>query len=358
MLDNFEQVLGAATLVAELLAAAPWLNILITSRSVLHIYGEHEFAVLPLASPNLSRLPALEELAQVAAVQLFTQRAQAAKPDFTLTRANADAVAEICTRLEGVPLAIELAAAWSIADATRAARAIERQAQAADGRPARSAGPPADLARRDRLELRSAWRSRTGGFARLGVFVGGWSAEAGEAVASELRIENEKLRMDRSRYSNSQFSNFQFSIYLLARRQEHLQRETVADGKPRFTMLEAIREFALERLAAQRATEEARQRHAGYYLALSERIEPDLGGPQQTTLLQVLEREHDNLRGALSWALERDDAELGLRLCVALWWFWFVRGYLSEGRRWLEAVLAKVIGSASQPSNRCCAPRF
>lgn len=112
VLDNFEQVLGAATVVAELLAAAPWLNILITSRSMLHIYGEYEFAVLSLASPNLSRLPALEELAQVAAVQLFTQRAQAAKPDFTLTRANADAVAEICARLEGVPLAIELAAAW------------------------------------------------------------------------------------------------------------------------------------------------------------------------------------------------------------------------------------------------------
>jgi tetratricopeptide (TPR) repeat protein len=120
-----------------------------------------------------------------------------------------------------------------------------------------------------------------------------------------------------------------------------LRHQECPDGQPRFTMLEALREFALERLAERKATEETRQRHASYYLKLSEQIEPDLGGPQQAVLLQVLEREHDNMRGALHWALERGDAELGMRLCVALWWFWFVRGYLSEGRRWLEAVLAK-----------------
>lgn len=343
VLDNFEQVLGAANVVAELLAAAPWLNILITSRSVLHIYGEHEYTVLPLASPNMSRLPGLEELAQVAAVQLFTQRAQAVKSDFSLTRANADAVAEICTRLEGVPLAIELAAAWirSLAPHALLMRLNDRLKLLTGG--------PRDLpARQQTLRGAISWsfdllsEEEQLVFARLGVFVGGWSAKAAEAVSEEREPGVGSSQAGAAAPPPSAQPASPILAWLASLVHKSLVRhENGPQGEPRYTMLQAIREFALERLAAQRAIEQTRRRHASYYLGLAEQIEPDLGGPQQAVLLQVLECEHDNLREALSLALEYGDAELGLRLCVALWWFWFVRGYLSEGRHWLELVLAK-----------------
>jgi predicted ATPase/DNA-binding SARP family transcriptional activator len=341
VLDNFEQVQPAATLVAELLAAAPWLHVLVTSRSVLHIYGEHECAVLPLPAPDLERLPAVEELAQIAAVQLFVQRAQAVNPDFRLARANAQAVAEICARLEGIPLAIELAAAWT--------RSLSAHALLArlSSRLTLLAGGPRDLpARQQSLRNAIAWSydlldaDEQALLARLGVFVGGWTVATAETVVSELRIENEELR----KASHDQtLLNFQFSIFNLLESlvaKSLLRRAEDADGELRFTMLEAIREYALERLAERGETELLRKRHTTTMLALAERVEPDLAGPHQGVLLDQLEREHDNMRAALSWAIERDQIDFGLRLCVALWWFWFVRGYLSEGRRWLEAVIA------------------
>jgi predicted ATPase/DNA-binding SARP family transcriptional activator len=378
VLDNFEQVQPAAALLSELLAAAPWLHLLVTSRNVLHIYGEHGFAVLPLPVPpttadketrrqgdkeqgNLlvSHSPILpvssvvdgqwSVVMQYAAVQLFVQRAQAANSDFNLTRANTEAVAEVCARLEGVPLALELAAARikSLSAHALLARLNNQLALLTGG--------PRDLAPRQRA-LRSAisWSYSLLDspeqvlFARLSVFVGGWTAETAEAVASELRIENEEWR---SQSHEDMILNSQFSILNLLDGlvdKSLLWRETADDGAPRFTMLEAIREYAAELLAERRETELLRRRHATAMLALAERVEPDLAGPRQGELLEQLEREHNNMRAALNWSIVSDQVELGLQLCIALWWFWFVRGHLSEGRRWLEAMIAK--SRAAQPA--------
>jgi tetratricopeptide (TPR) repeat protein len=235
-----------------------------------------------------------------------------------------------------MPLAIELAAAWVKLLPVRAllARLSDKLALLTDG--------PRDLpARQQTLRGAISWSydlldaGERALFARLGAFVGGWSVEAAAAVASELRIENEELRNGQSA---KQFSILEGLASLADK--SLLRRGAGVDGEPRFTMLESIREYARERLAQAGEDEIVGRLHAGYFLELAERIEPSLGGPQQGSLLELLEQEHDNLRAALSWALEHD-AEQGLRLSVALWWFWFVRGYLSEGRRWLEAALAK-----------------
>jgi predicted ATPase/DNA-binding SARP family transcriptional activator len=338
VLDNFEQVLPAATLVAELLAAAPWLHVLVTSRSMLHIYGEHEFTVLPLPAPDPARLPALEELGQIAAVQLFVERAQAVKPDFGLTRANAQTVAEICARLEGMPLAIELAAAWIRSFSAHAllARLSNRLALLTGG--------PRDLpARQQTLRGAIAWSyglldaEEQALFAGLGVCVGGWTVEAA-AVLCESRMEDGGWRIEDGAAILDLPSSIPGRLEALA--DKSLLRHAEDGGaERRFTMLESIREYALERLAERGETELWRRRHALYALALAERIEPELGGPLQGPLLEQLEREHDNMRAALRWMLDRGQLDLGSRLCIALWWFWFVRGHLSEGRQWLELTI-------------------
>jgi predicted ATPase/transposase/DNA-binding XRE family transcriptional regulator len=346
VLDNFEQVVAAAPLIGELLIGAPNLKVLVTSRVVLHLPDEHEFVVPPLALPNPKRLPSITVLSQHPAVELFIARAQAVKPEFAITTANAAAIAEICQRLDGLPLAIELAAPRVRLLAPQALLARLEGAHKSTSLQLLTGGGHELPARQQTLRGAIDWSyhlleaSEQALFMRLAVFVGGCTLEAAEAVASELRTENEELRngLRDDTLLNSQFSILNSIEALL----DHslLQCAEGADGETRFTMLETIREYALERLEASGEEDVLRRQHAAYYLALAEGAEPQIQGAEQAVWLDRLEMEHDNLRAALSWALTDGAAEVGLRLAAALGEFWWPRGHVSEGRRWLAATLA------------------
>jgi non-specific serine/threonine protein kinase len=325
VLDNFEQVLAAAPLLAELLTACPGLKVLVTSRAALHLSGEHEFPVPPLELPDPKHLPDLEALSQCEAVTLFIQRARAARPDFQVTNANAPAVAELCARLDGLPLAIELAAA----------RVKLLSPQALLARLGRRldllTGGPRDLpARQQTLRSAIAWSfgllepDEQAMFARLAVFVGGCTLDAVEAVCHPG--DDQPLAV-----LDSLASLVDRSL---------LRQVEGTEGEPRFGMLETIREYAAERFE-ESGDAETGQRHAEYYLALAEQAAPELLGPHQRTWLERLEREHDNLRAALGWALEHDEEKVGIRLAVVLGHFWEVRGHRTEGQEWLARVLAR-----------------
>jgi predicted ATPase/class 3 adenylate cyclase len=331
LLDNFEQVGTAAPLVGELVAAAPRLKILVTSREVLHLRGEKEFAVPPLALPDHKRLPPLESMSQYAAVELFIARALDVRPDFAITNENAPAVAEICHRLDGLPLAIELAAARVklFTPQTLLARLAQRLALLTGG--------ARDLpARQQTLRSTIDWsyhllnRDEQTLFARLAVFVGGGTLEAAEAVCNvdgDLALDG----LDG----------------LTALVDKSLLKQVAGpDDTPRFTMLETIREYALERLVASGEEEAIRQQHAAYYLVLAEAAEPKLKEADQGTWLAQLEAEHDNLRLALAWTLGSGDAEVVVRLVVALGKFWERGGYWGEGRAQLEQAVAASNGFA------------
>jgi predicted ATPase/serine/threonine protein kinase/DNA-binding CsgD family transcriptional regulator len=328
LLDNFEQVLSAAVQVADLLAACPGLKVLVTSRERLHVRAEHEFAVPPLTLPDPRQLLDMAALSQCEAVALFLERAQATRPGFQLIEANARAVAEICAHLDGLPLAIELAAARIkfLPPQALLARLGQRLAVLTS----RTQDVPA---RHQTLRHTIAWSydlldaQEQPLFRRLAVFVGGCTPEAVEAVSSATGgtdadvLEGIASLVDKS-------------LLLRADR----------DGEePRFLMLETLREYGLEALASAGEAQATRTAHAAYYLALAEQAEPELRGPQQLSWFERLEREHDNLRAALSWLLEQSSqgrsSELALRLGGALVWFWEVRGYVSEGRHWLERAL-------------------
>jgi predicted ATPase/Tfp pilus assembly protein PilF len=330
VLDNFEQIVAAAPLVSELLAAAPRLKMLVTSRVPLHLDEEHEYQAPPLALPDLKTLPPLDQLIQYPAVTLFMERAQAVKPDFQITGENAQAVAAICARLDGLPLAIELAAARSKLLPPRALLArLDRRLSVLTG------GARELTVRQQTLRGAIAWsydlldEAERTLFRRLAVFVGDCTLEAMEAICGAMGDRRVALPdvvaslIDKS----------------LLRRQPEETGEIA--GQPRFTMLETIREYAREQMAASGEAEALRKAHAEYYLALVERLEPQLMGPEQAACMDLLELDHDQLRAALAWSRERArGAELGLRLATALWWFWGQRGYLSEGRGWLESTLA------------------
>ncbi len=325
LLDNFEQLLAAAPAAADLLTASPRLKVLVTSRAVLHVQGEQEFPVPSLALPDLKHLPPVENLAQYGAVALFVRRARAAKPSFTITNENAHAVAEICTRLDGLPLAIELAAARI--------KLLSPQAMLArlENRFKLLTGGAQDLpSRQQTMRGAIAWgydllaEDEKRLFRQLSVFVGGCTLEAVEAVCGgEGDLEIDVLSGVESLLDKSM-----------------LRQKEQADGEPRFTMLETIREYGLECLKEGGETETLR-RHAGFFLTLAEEAEPELTGSRQVELLGQLETEHDNLRAALQWMGASGEIELGLRLAGALWRFWDVHGYLSEGRKWLEGFLAR-----------------
>jgi predicted ATPase/transcriptional regulator with XRE-family HTH domain len=333
VLDNFEQVLAAAPLVGELLAAAPRLKALVTSRAALHLSGEHEYGVPPLALPDLKALPPPAELAGYAAVDLFVQRARAVAPGFALTSANAAAVAEICQRLDGLPLAIELAAARIklLAPEALLARLNHRLTLLTGG--------ARDLpARQQTLRSTIDWsydlldEREQVVFRRLAVFVGGCTLEAAAVVCTG---EDDR--------------GTDFLERLAALLDQSLLRQTeTADGERRFGMLETIREYALERLEGSGEAEALRRRHAAYYLALAEEAKPQLEQAQQGIWWRRLEQEYDNLRAALAWSKAvADGAETGLRLAAALWRFWDLHGRLSEGRAWLAEFLARVGDSAA-----------
>ena len=326
VLDNFEQVVRAAPQVMDLLMVCPQLKVLVTSRQVLHLRTEHLFPVPPLALPDLDHLPEREELAQYVAVSLFLQRAQALLPGFQLTEANARVIAEICVHLDGLPLAIELAAAR--------VRLLPPQALLArlSQRLAVLTGGAQDVpARQQTLRNTIAWSydlltAQEQRLLRcLSVFVGGFTLEEAEAV-SKLSNETEPGAVSALDVVGALLDK----SLLLQGKQE--------GEESRLTMLETIGEYGLECLSQSGELELTRRAHAVYYLQLSEQAEPELRGLQQALWLNRLKAEHDNLRAALGWALENGEGEIGLRLVGALWRFWMLQGYFTEGRGWLERV--------------------
>src|SRR5829696_2463714 len=290
LLDNFEQVLGAAPAVTELLAGAPGLKVLATSRTPLGLYGEHEYAVPPLSLPDVRHLPDIAALSQYAAVSLFIERAQAAKAEFEVTSESAPAVAEICVRLDGLPLAIELAAARIKMLPPRA------MLQRLSSRLKLLTGGARDLPERQRtLRATIEWSHALLDegeqllFGRLAVFSGGRTLEAIEAICDTKG----DLPMDA----------FEGISSLLDK--SLLRQEEGPNGEPRFVMLETVHEFAREKLGQSAEAEEIKRVHAQYFLTLAEEAFPELRGPDQLEWLERLEAEHDNMRTALSWALER-----------------------------------------------------
>jgi predicted ATPase/DNA-binding NarL/FixJ family response regulator len=336
VLDNFEQVLAAAPLLAELLVACPELKILVTSRALLSVYGEYEFLILPLAVPNLKRLPCVRAESQYPAVVLFQQRARMTKPDFQMTAANTRIVARICARLDGLPLAIELAAARL--------KLLSPQAllDRLDHRLDLLTGGMCNLPTRQQTlrnaitwsyDLLDAQEQRL--FRRLCVFVGGCTLEAVEALSATLGDEVGQVLDGVTSLLNKSL----------------LQQIEQTDGEPRLILLETLQEYGLEALAAGCELEATKEAHAHYYLRLAEEIEPHLMETEQGRWLERLEREHDNLRAALRWSLESEQAgpgpEMALWLGGALAHFWNVRGFYSEGRAFLEQALAHGEGIAA-----------
>src|SRR6266568_5274163 len=325
LLDNFEHVVAAAPQLADLLTACPHLKILVTSRAVLHLRGEHEFPVPPLALPDLARLPESEALAQYAAVELFVQRARATRPDMQITPANARALAEICVHLDGLPLAIELAAARSKllspqALLVRLGHRLTVLTSEARDVPARQQTLRNTIAWS--YELLPPQEQRL--FRRLSVFAGGCTLHAVEALGSSLDDEA--------------VSALDGVTSLLDK--SLLQPVELEGEETRVMMLETIREYALETLSASGDEEATRRAHADYYLQLAEEAAPKLHGVEEHGWFDRLERDHENMRAALYWLIERKEAELAMRLCIALSFFWLRQGYLSEGRIFLEKALS------------------
>jgi predicted ATPase len=324
--DNFEQVIGAAPLLSELLAAAPGLVMLVTSRAVLRLSGEHEFAVPPLAVPPAGAALDPGQLRAYASVDLFTERAHAADPGFELTGGNAGAVAEICRRLDGLPLAIELAAAR--------ARLLPSQALLArlDQRFSLLTGGAQDLPQRQQT-LRNTldWSfgllpaAEQGLLARLGVFAGSFSLAAAEAVGAG---------------SPDQDQAGPVMDTLGALVDSSLVRAQTGGGEPRFALLETIREYALDRLGEGDDWVPAHDRHAAYFLALAKPADADLTGRGQLAWLDRLETEHDNLWAAISWLAGHGPLEQAVHLSLVTWRFWWLRGHAAEYARLVDDIVA------------------
>ncbi|GAC1366452.1 MAG: hypothetical protein NVSMB44_30190 [Ktedonobacteraceae bacterium] len=324
LFDNFEHVASAAPQLVDLLQSCPNLKALVTSRALLNVRGEHELAVPPLSLPTTQRAD-MDDLAQNAAIVLFTQRAQTITPDFTLTGENVGTVAEICKRLDGLPLALELAAARTrlLAPHQLLSRLEHRLEILTDG--------AHDLPERQQTLRRTLqWsydllRPQDQRLFRLmSVFVGGCTIEAVEAVCGALdeRLLPALDGVQRLLDNTLLFTNSQ------------------PDSEPRLTMLETIREYAQERLAASDEADLARQAHAAYYLSFVEKAEPEILSPNQLYWLDRLEQEYDNLRATIHYLLERERFEDAMRLTGASTFSWSMRAHLQEGRRWAEAAVA------------------
>ena len=320
LLDNFEQVLGAASQLSELVQACPWLKLLVTSRSALRLRWEQVLAVPPLDVPN--------------AVELFVHRAQRANPEFSLTADNKPAVEMVCVRLDGLPLAIELAAARSRvlppqALLSRLERRLDVLATTAADRPTRQRTLRAALDWS--YELLSEAEQAI--FRRLGVFVGGFPLGA----VNEVCDPDAGLGLDALG-----------AVESLLDKSLLRQEPAAAQTEPRFGMLETMREYALERLRESGEEGVTLRRHARYYLVGADVPVAEMKLPQQKLWLQSLDAEHDNLRAALAWCQAAGEAELGLSAASLLAWFWIVRGYVTEGRRRLTALLAAAITAAPE----------
>ena len=343
VMDNFEPVVAAAPVIARLMAACPGVKALVTSRIALRLRGEHEFVVPPLETPVAALLPSsdaptiegmavagtvrrsgapmdMDELSHYAAIALFIARARDVKPDFALTTGNAAAVVEICRRLDGLPLAIELAAARlnMLSPQAMLTRLSKRLDLLTDG--------PRDLPERHHtMRAAIAWSydllrpAEQAVFRRLAVFAGGCTLEAAEAVCAPTL---------------DAFNGLSALI-----NQSLVSEREDADGEPRFQQLETIRAFAADELVASGEAEVAHAAHANYFLELAERTQREARGPDTHVWLERLEREHDNYRGALAWARDTNALTLGLRLATALSGIWHSHGHEREGERWLQELL-------------------
>jgi predicted ATPase/transcriptional regulator with XRE-family HTH domain len=339
LLDNVEQVAAAAPFIADVLAGCPALVALITSRISLRLRGEHEYAVPPLAVPDSAGGISLATFAEVGSVRLFTARVREAQPDFALSAVNAPAVASICQRLEGLPLALELAAArYRVLDLQTLAARLETRL------PLLTRGA-VDLPERQRtLRATLTWSyellppAARATFRQLAVFVGGCTLAAAEAVCQAMDRDSPDGVLD-----------------LLSILVEHhlLGCSPVAPALPdgpdsmpsalgngaRYTMLETVREYAWEQLQAHSEAATAQEAHLAYFVAVAEAAAPHLRGQDQARWLASLDAERDNLRAALQEAIDLEDAESGLRLGAALMYYWYSRGAAREGRAGLERVL-------------------
>jgi predicted ATPase len=340
LIDNFEQVVEAADVLLQLCAACAGLNVLVTSRVPLRVRGEQVYPVPPLDLPVRGELLDPESLGHVAAVALFVQRAQARRPDFTLTHANSAAVGELCVRLDGLPLAIELAAAR--VSVMSPAALLARMGEALGV----LTGGARDLPARQRT-IRDviAWsyglvaEDKQALFRKLAVFAGGCTLEAaGEVCAPDGAVDD------------SVFEDISALVEASL-----VQAAETAQSEAWFRQLDTIRAFAQERLEASGEAAAVRQRHADYYLSLAEAAGAELAGPEHMTWLTRLEAEHDNLRAALGWAWEQGDVILGLRLAGALWPFWQSHSHFSEGRHWLRRFLSLDGAGAAPPEVRVAA---
>jgi predicted ATPase/DNA-binding CsgD family transcriptional regulator len=327
ILDNCEHLLEAtARLVDKLLDSCPRLRILATSREGLGVEGEVRWVVPPLSMPETQGTPSSEELESYESVRLFVERARGRDPSFSLSPRNAVAVADICRRLEGIPLAIELAAARV---GTLSVEQIAERLE--DSLKVLRSGSKTQMAKQRTLRGSLDWsyellsEDEKKLFEWLSVFAGGWTLEAAEAVGSGGGVEEDNIL--------DLLSGLVEKSLVVARGGEQ--------GDVRYRMLEPVRQYARDKLEEDGEGEEARRRHATFFLTLAKEAEPRLLGPEDTMWLERLAREHDNLRAALSWTLQSEQkVELALRLGAALGSFWHMHGHMGEGRKWLEAALA------------------
>lgn len=318
--DNFEQIVAAAPRVGEILAAAPQVKAIVTSREPLHLSGEQEFQVPPLGLPDPRKLPPLEALSHYDAVALFVQRARAVESSFNVTNENAPAVAEIAARLDGLPLAIELAAARIklLSPDRMLARMQDRLSLLRSGSP--------DIPQRQKtLRDAIAWSydlldaEGKSLLCQLGVFMGGFTLENAEAVVTE---------------GTDLFDGISSLLDKSLVRQDLDEKD-----EGRFSMLETIREYALEQLDARGERQEIARRHADLFFGIAEEAEPHLESKDAPEWLERLEKDHDNLRAALNFLADQGDAEGAMLMGGRLWRFWHFRGHLTQGRQMLERVL-------------------
>jgi predicted ATPase/DNA-binding CsgD family transcriptional regulator len=336
VLDNCEHLIEACAELAEaLLHSCPELRILATSREALGITGEVAWLVPSLSLPDLRRLPAVESLPRYESARLFVERAVAVKPSFVLTEQNAVAVAQVCYRLDGIPLAIELAAARAkVLPVEQIADRLD------DSFRLLAVGSRTAMPRQRTLHATMDWShdllslEERALFRRLSVFAGGFTLEAAESVCTGGGLERDEV-LD--------------LLSHLVDKSLVIMREEGGEG--RYRLLETVRQYGREKLSESDEAEQASERHAGYYLALAEEAEPELKGAGQVAWLEQLEREHDNLRAAMVWLLERGESEKAARLGWALWLFWGIRAHFAEGRRWMEQALsAKGSAAMSAPA--------
>jgi predicted ATPase/DNA-binding SARP family transcriptional activator/DNA-binding CsgD family transcriptional regulator len=326
ILDNCEHLVEAAARVVDtLLAGCPKVRILAASREALSVVGEVGWPVPAFPVPDLESSFTVAELESFESARLFAERASEKRPGFALVPENVQPIAEICRRLEGMPLAIELAAAR-----VRALSVGELSERLADSLKVLTGGARTQTPRQRSLKGTLDWSHDllSGAervlFRRLSVFAGGWTLEASEAVGSGEDVEEGEILDLLSGLVDKSL----------------VAAEPTAGGGVRYRMLEPVRQYALEKLRQDGEVEEVRRRHAAFFLALAEDAEPQLRGPEDVGWLERLEVEHDNIRATLTWSIEHSEGEIGLRLAAALWRFWDTKGHNGEGRGWLVETLA------------------